>query len=63
MWPRAIAGVVLCLIGITWFLQGIGTAKGSPMTGHGQWTFFGAVLVLVGLFLVRAAARARRGGA
>ena len=54
---RVIGGVLLCLIGVVWFLQGIGTLGGSGMSGEGFWAFAGAVLVLVGIRLFLGALR------
>ena len=52
MWMRAVVGAALCLIGGLWFLQGIGVAKGSPMTGHSQWAWIGGAGVLLGVGLI-----------
>ena len=62
MWPRAIAGVVLCLVGGLWIAQGVGAAKGSPMTGHSGYAVLGAVVVAVGVGLLVWAARLRGSG-
>jgi hypothetical protein len=59
MWGRVIVGVVLCLVGITWFFQGIDVLKGSFMTGHAVWAVFGVIALLIGLALLRGAQRAR----
>ena len=48
-----IVGLVLVLIGVVWFFQGLDVIKGSFMTGHLVWTFFGALLVLAGGSLMR----------
>jgi hypothetical protein len=55
---RLIAGVVAALVGVVWILQGLNIRKGDGMSGHGEWTFFGALLVIFGVALV---AGARRG--
>lgn len=60
MWPRAIAGVVLIVVGGVWAFQGFGVLHGSPMTGHAQWIVFGALLAAFGAALLRGAARLRR---
>jgi hypothetical protein len=52
MWMRGIIGIGLVLIGGLWFLQGVGVAKGSFMTGHGQWTVIGGVAVVLGVALI-----------
>jgi len=49
---RVIVGVVLCLIGGLWIFQGIGVAKGSPMTGHPLYSYLGAAVVVGGVALV-----------
>jgi hypothetical protein len=56
---RLVAGVVATLIGLVWVLQGLNIRKGDGMSGHGEWTFFGALLIVFGLALV---VGARRGG-
>jgi hypothetical protein len=61
MWPRVIAGVVLCLVGALWIAQGVGAAKGSPMTGHPAYAFLGGAVIVGGVWLV--VAGARRGSA
>jgi protein-S-isoprenylcysteine O-methyltransferase Ste14 len=52
MKARAIAGVVLCVIGLLWIVQGLNKVKGSGMTGHRQYAVLGAVVVVVGLALL-----------
>ena len=59
MWPRIVAGVVLVLVGGLWFAQGIGAAEGSPMTGHPLYSFLGAAVLVVGVWLVVAGVRRR----
>jgi hypothetical protein len=59
VWSRVIVGVVLCLIGALWFFQGIGVAKGSPMTGHAGYSVLGAVVAVVGVVLILAGLRRR----
>lgn len=60
MWSRIISGVVACLIGALWIAQGVGVAKGSPMTGHAVYAVLGAVVVAVGIWLVAAGVRRGR---
>lgn len=60
---RRVIGVVLGLVGSVWIAQGIGRLGGSPMTGRGEWVFFGAVLVLAGLVLLLSSTRGRGEGA
>jgi hypothetical protein len=47
----AVLGVLLILIGLGWFLQGIGVLPGSFMTGQIRWAVYGGVAVVVGLGL------------
>ena len=55
MWVRGVSGLLLCLVGAVWILQGFDVVKGSGMSGHGIWAVFGIVLVAIGLALLRAA--------
>jgi len=61
MWIRGIAGAVLCLIEAVWIAQGTDALGGSGMSGHGEWTIVGSVLVLIGLALLGWAWRVGRG--
>jgi hypothetical protein len=47
-----VVGVLLTLIGIGWFLQGIGVMPGSFMTGQTRWAVYGAITALVGIGLL-----------
>ncbi len=60
MLARVIVGVVLALIGVVWFLQGIDVAKGSGMSGHPLFAILGVALVVGGLWLVVAGVRRGR---
>jgi len=60
MWTRLVGGLLLCLVGVVWILQGLDIAGGSGMSGHAIWAVFGAVLVVLGAMLLRAARVARR---
>ena len=48
LWVGA-GGVIVMLVGIVWFFQGLGTLKGSPMTGEIFWTYMGGVVIILGL--------------
>ncbi len=61
MWARGIIGVVLCLVGAVWVAQGTNVLHGSGMSGHGQYTVLGAVVIVIGLLMLVWAYRARRG--
>lgn len=53
-------GVLLVLVGLIWTLQGLGYVAGSVMTGVTLWAIIGPIVVIVGVFLVVGAVRARR---
>ena len=44
-----IIGVLLLLVGLVWFLQGINVLPGSFMTGQIQWAVYGALAMLAGI--------------
>ena len=60
MWVRVVGGTLLCLLGVVWILQGLDILTGSGMSGHAVWAVFGAVLLVVGVMLLRAARTLRR---
>lgn len=43
-----IIGILLFLIGLVFFLQGINILPGSYMTGDPQWAINGGIMMLVG---------------
>ncbi len=47
-----ITGVVLALMGLVFFLQGIGVLKGSSMSNTTFWSVAGPVIMVAGLGLV-----------
>lgn len=47
-----IVGALLVFVGGTFFLQGINVLPGSFMTGDIKWAVIGAVLLLVGGWLL-----------
>jgi hypothetical protein len=63
-WVRAgwatVIGVVLALVGLLWFLQGIGVIKGSFMTGQPVWAVIGLVLLALAARLLAEALRGNR---
>ncbi len=59
MWAKGVIGVVLCVVGAVWVAQGTGTLHGSVMTGHGQYTALGIVVIVVGLAMMAWAYRDR----
>jgi hypothetical protein len=52
-----VVGVVVLLVGVVWIAQGTNMLHGSGMSGHGEWTVIGIVLVLLGLGLLVSARR------
>jgi hypothetical protein len=48
-WIRRAIAVVLILVGVVWFFQGVGVIEGSFMTGEALWAVIGAVCVVAGL--------------
>jgi hypothetical protein len=52
-----ILGGLIALVGIVWFLQGIGILPGSFMTGQAFWAVMGVVFLAVGGALVFAGFR------
>ena len=53
-----LAGALLLLMGVVWFLQGIGVLPGSFMTGQTRWAAYGALALVVGVALLVMARRA-----
>ena len=52
-----ILGGLITLVGIVWFLQGIGILPGSFMTGQTFWAVMGVVFLAIGVALVFAGFR------
>ena len=48
---RLVLGLVLVLVGLVWFLQGVGVLGGSVMSGVTLWAVVGPAVALVGLSL------------
>jgi hypothetical protein len=59
MWLRVIGGVLACVVGAVWILQGLDIVTGSGMSGHAVWAVFGVIVLGLGVVLLRAALRAR----
>ena len=49
---RRIIGGLLIIAGGVFFLQGINVIPGSFMTGQTKWAIYGALIAIVGLFLL-----------
>ena len=47
-----IVGVLLALMGLIWFLQGIGVLQGSVMSNQSQWVIIGLVIVVLSVGLL-----------
>ena len=56
-----IVGVLVTMMGVTWFLQGINILPGSFMTGQIQWAYYGGIAAIVGVGMIVAANRRRAG--
>jgi hypothetical protein len=48
---RAI-GVVLCMVGAVWFLQGVGVSQGSDMSNNPWWAVLGAAFFVAGFIVL-----------
>jgi hypothetical protein len=53
------AGVVITLLGLVFFLQGIGVLKGSSMSNTTTWSVAGPLIAAAGLALAAAGFRSR----
>jgi formate hydrogenlyase subunit 3/multisubunit Na+/H+ antiporter MnhD subunit len=61
MWSRGVIGVVLFLVGLVWIGQGTDAISNSKlMSGHGQYTLLGIVVLVAGLALVAWAVQIHR---
>lgn len=58
-WATVVA-VVLALVGLLWFLQGIGVVEGSFMTDSPVWAVIGLVLLALATRLLVEALRGNR---
>ena len=56
----SLAGVLLCIVGMIWILQGMGMLRGSFMTGEALWAWMGAACVLFALPLLTLGIRSRQ---
>jgi hypothetical protein len=48
MWIRRAIAIVLILVGLVWFFQGIGVIEGSFMTGEAVWAVIGVGCAVIG---------------
>jgi len=51
-WLRRAIAIVLILVGVVWFFQGVGVIEGSFMTGEALWAVIGTVCVVAGVALL-----------
>jgi uncharacterized membrane protein HdeD (DUF308 family) len=47
-----VLGALLVVIGLIWFLQGIGVLGGSAMSGVALWAVIGPIVAAGGVFLI-----------
>ena len=47
-----VLGALVVVIGLIWFLQGIGVLGGSAMSGVVLWAVIGPIVALGGVFLI-----------
>ena len=47
-----VVAILIALMGIVWFFQGIGVIQGSFMSNTSQWTLIGLVFLVVGVGLL-----------
>jgi uncharacterized membrane protein HdeD (DUF308 family) len=57
---RLLVGVLVCVLGGVWFMQGIGVLKGSFMTGQAFWAVIGVILLVLGVRMIVRGARPGR---
>ncbi|HEV7664934.1 MAG TPA: hypothetical protein VGQ62_15495 [Chloroflexota bacterium] len=58
-WLKTGGGIVLVLLGLLWVGQGLNLLPGSVMSGQTTWVIIGAVVALVGAWLVWTTTRQR----
>ena len=51
-WVRRAIAIVLIVVGVVWFFQGVGVIEGSFMTGEALWAVIGVVCVAAGIALL-----------
>jgi len=49
---RIVVGILFCIAGLVWIGQGTNMVHGSSMSGEGQWTIIGAILLVLGAALL-----------
>ncbi|MEV4622059.1 hypothetical protein AB0J74_25535 [Asanoa sp. NPDC049573] len=58
-WFRLTLGLLAVVVGLLWTLQGLGTLRGSAMSGDDAWTIIGPIVAGIGLVLLVLGLRAR----
>ena len=58
-WLRLSLGLLAVVVGLVWTLQGLGTLRGSAMSGDDVWAIIGPIFVVIGLALLVVGLRAR----
>jgi drug/metabolite transporter superfamily protein YnfA len=53
------AGAVIALLGLVFFLQGVGVLKGSSMSNTTTWSIAGPIIAVVGVAIAVAGFRGR----
>jgi hypothetical protein len=53
-------GAVCVLVGVVWFLQGVGVVGGSFMSGSSVWLVIGVIVAIAGCVLLAFGVRGRR---
>jgi len=51
-WVRRAIAIVLIVVGVVWFFQGVGVIEGSFMTDEALWAVIGTVCVVDGVALL-----------
>ncbi len=59
-WFLNILGVVMVLIGVVWFFQGINILLGSFMSGNSLYSVLGIILVVAGIIILAFSNRPRK---
>ena len=59
-WFLNILGVVMVLIGVVWFFQGINILLGSFMSGDSLYAVLGIILVVAGIIILAFSNRPRK---
>ncbi|SNT65575.1 hypothetical protein SAMN05421812_12424 [Asanoa hainanensis] len=58
-WLRLTLGLLAIVVGLVWTLQGLGTLRGSVMSGDDIWAIIGPIVTAIGLAVLVVGLRAR----